>query len=72
MDEPMAYIGRCPECKHVIHVIFASADTPNNKEYLAKDVGDCIKSGLEIERMSFEGVRKATWGHDPQCKYKRR
>jgi len=69
MDEPMAYIGRCPECKHVI---FASADTPNNKKELAKDVGDCIKSGLEIERMSFEGVRKATWGHDPQCKYKRR
>jgi len=68
MSEPMAYIGRCPECNRII---FTSVDSPENKKELAKDVGHCIKDGLLVERVTCEEVRKGHWGHEPLCKRKK-
>ena len=57
-----AYVGRA-SCGHVV---FATVIDPEHARETAKSVGEAIRDGLAIERMSVEAVRSAEWC-SPAC-----
>ena len=58
MSEPMAYIARKPcGC-----VVFVTVDDERYKQDTAKEIAECIREGLTVERVTCEAVRDGDFG----------
>lgn len=52
-SEVMCYVGRKPCCGHLVAV---TVDHPDSKNRNAREVGNWIRQGMSVERVTLETV----------------
>lgn len=57
MTESFTYVARC-SCGGVVKMV---VDDPNDKKWTSHHVGDAIKAGYPVERMTTEQARQQTF-----------
>ena len=65
--EPMAYIGKCPDCGAFTS---ATVDDPEQGTWVRRDVREFMKDGLIIERVTCQFVRDNAGPCKPECNCK--
>lgn len=61
------YVARCQKCQRIVTWMSQSLEE-HNKKYLAKQIAECVRDGLSVERMERKGLPSAAeFGHADDC-----